>query len=195
MCLHFPMTSQEKQNWGYLAMLRCCWQLTLVTTLVIALLLLLTRAYAEAREVFFSKNWIPGLPNSTQVRRVTTAETQDLWVAVCRLLETCGFPGRRGWTQQSGWRVLNEHQHRAGIGCRGAWDSFSFEKRYQHNVKLHLDGRKPMRSSFINRTLEFGKCWLWPFCSSSSTSATTSAPFSCSLLSEEWKDLGGAEAK
>lgn len=33
-----------------------------------------------------------------------------------------------------------------------------FEKRYQQNVKLHLDGRKPMRSSFINRTLEFGKC-------------------------------------
>ena len=83
MCLHFPMTSQEKQNWGYLAMLRCCWQLTLATTLVIALLLLLTRAYAEAREVFFfSKNWIPGLPNSTQVRRVTTAETQDLWVGM-----------------------------------------------------------------------------------------------------------------
>eukprot|EP00434_Breviolum_minutum_P023479 symbB.v1.2.020711.t1/scaffold1752.1/size160374/2 len=44
-------------------MLRCCWQLTLATTLVIALLLLLTRAYAE-------------------VRRVTTAETQDLWVGM-----------------------------------------------------------------------------------------------------------------
>ena len=98
--------------------------------------------------------------------------------AVSRLLETCKSPGRRGRTQQSGWRVLNEHQHRAGIGCRGAWDSFLFEKRYQENLKLHLDGRKPMRSSFINRTLEFGKCSLWPFCSSSSTSATTtSAPF------------------
>jgi len=66
--LNFLLRSGTVTFFGYLAMLRCCWQLTLATTLVIALLLLLTRAYAE-------------------VRRVTTAETQDAVAELSRVAE------------------------------------------------------------------------------------------------------------
>ena len=41
-------------------MLRCCWQLTLVTTVVIALLLLLTRCYAEALGELQGEWWVDG---------------------------------------------------------------------------------------------------------------------------------------
>lgn len=66
--LNFLLRSGTVTFFGYLAMLRCCWQLTLVTTLVIALLLLLTRCYAE-------------------VRRATTAETQDAVAELSRVAE------------------------------------------------------------------------------------------------------------
>eukprot|EP00435_Cladocopium_sp_Y103_P051187 s1339_g15.t2 len=66
--LNFLLRSGTVTFFGYLAMLRCCWQLTLVTTFVIALLLLLTRCYAE-------------------VRRATTAETQDAVAELSRVAE------------------------------------------------------------------------------------------------------------
>ncbi|CAK9002064.1 unnamed protein product [Durusdinium trenchii] len=66
--LNFLLRSGAVTLFGYLAMLRCCWQLTLVTTLVIALLLLATRCYAE-------------------VRRATTAETQDAVAELSRVAE------------------------------------------------------------------------------------------------------------
>lgn len=66
--LNFLLRSGTVTFFGYLAMLRCCWQLTLVTTVVIALLLLLTRCYAE-------------------VRRATTAETQDAVAELSRVAE------------------------------------------------------------------------------------------------------------
>lgn len=74
---------------GYLAMLRCCWQLTLVTTVVIALLLLLTRCYAEALGKLQGEWWA-----SMEVSDPSWPATMDIgwghWLGrCCVILKIC----------------------------------------------------------------------------------------------------------